>query len=235
MKKRVKGIYPSINKAVEAVEELKDQGYSRKDVLVIANEEVSRNFPHSEEMEITTPDDFQNLSHPSEEDPLAPYQQEIENGNIVVMVEESTPFSYESTFQKEGTEEDEDVAIQLRAEHLGITKHEVESGEVRIRKRVVEETQTIEVPYIREEVTVERRTVPEGSIWEGEIYAEDEEIVIPVLEEQVTIKKEVEVLEEVNIRKEKVTEQKQISETVRREELDVKTEGKVNLDNHEEN
>lgn len=233
MKKRVEGSYASAEEAIEAVERLSRQGYSRKDIMLIANEEVSRKFPYSAKMEITTTHDFQNFSGQAEEDPLSPYRDEMESGHIVVLVEEETLLSDPSLFQQDLTKEKADSALALRAEHLEVTKREVESGEVRIRKRIVEETQMIEVPYIREEVTIERRTVPTGSVWEGEVYAEDEEIVIPVLEEQVTIEKEVEVLEEVDIRKEKVTEQKQVSGTVRREELDVETEGDVHVKKQE--
>ena len=69
--------------------------------------------------------------------------------------------------------------IQLREEELQVHKQLVETGKVRVRKEVVTEHRTIEVPVQREEIVIERHApnsapVPDSDIGPGE------EIHIPV-------------------------------------------------------
>ena len=81
---------------------------------------------------------------------------------------------------------------------------------------------TIDVPVTREEVVIERR--PVGSAVSGsaaDFGQADEDIRIPVMEEQVTIEKTPVVREEVEIGKRTVTETQHLTGTVRREELRV--------------
>src|SRR5947209_1760334 len=54
--------------------------------------------------------------------------------------------------------------IQLREEVLQPRKHAVEIGEVFIRKVVVTEQRTITVPVMREELVIERRSIPIDSV-----------------------------------------------------------------------
>src|SRR5439155_522664 len=70
-----------------------------------------------------------------------------------------------------------DRTIQLREERLKVNKPPVETGNVHVRKEVVTERKTLDVPIEREEVVVERRPVS-GQATSGEIGAE--EIRIPV-------------------------------------------------------
>src|SRR4030095_14821021 len=56
---------------------------------------------------------------------------------------------------REHVREGWDETLRLREEHLVATKERVQTGQVEIGKRVVEEKKTMEVPVTREEVIVE--------------------------------------------------------------------------------
>jgi len=94
-------------------------------------------------------------------------------------------------------------------------------GEVGVRKEVVEETRTIDVPVRREEVVIERRPVRGDTTDTGTIGAAGETIRVPVREEQIEVTKVVRPVEEVEVSKRVVQDTRSVSDTVRREELRV--------------
>jgi len=116
-----------------------------------------------------------------------------------------------------------DRTLQLREERLR-PKKEVEQSDVEVRKEVVTETETVEVPVEREEVVIERR--PVGNL-EAHGNIEPEEIRIPVKEEKVRVEKDTVVNEEVTVGKRKVQEKKKVSAPVRKERLKVDGKGKT--------
>ena len=107
--------------------------------------------------------------------------------------------------------------VQAREEQFQVKRQPVES-EVRIRKQVHTEHKTIDVPVEREEVIVERHPVSGGKVCDTPI-GEGEELRVPVREEQVHVEKQPVVTEEVTVGKRKVHENKQVSGTVRKEEI----------------
>lgn len=111
---------------------------------------------------------------------------------------------------------DEQERVELREEELRATKERVQTGEVRIRKDVVTEEKTIQVPVTREEVVVERR--PGDGRAAADDLAEGEEIRVPITEEQVRVSKTPVVKEEVVVGKRQIQETRQVRDTVRREE-----------------
>jgi uncharacterized protein (TIGR02271 family) len=117
--------------------------------------------------------------------------------------------------------------LKLREEQLRAQKQPMETGEARLRKDVVSEQKSMDVPVTREEVYVERRPgsgqPTDQPIGEGETYR------VPVREEQVTVEKQPYVREEVAMGKRPVQETKQVSDTVRREEAHVERAGDVNV------
>lgn len=119
--------------------------------------------------------------------------------------------------------------IQLLKEVLRVNKERVKSGEIRLRKEVTSETQTVEVPLVHEEVVIERRTVMDGEAVAGEIGS-GETIRVPVSEERVIVDKRAVVSEEVTVGKRDVQQTEQVTDTVRREELRTDTEGEVIVD-----
>ena len=123
---------------------------------------------------------------------------------------------------------DEHEHIELREEELRVEKERVEAGEVRLRKEVVNENKTIDVPVTREEVVVEKRPVGGRRPATGDI-GEDEEISVPVMEEQIQVEKTPVVREEVSLKKQQVQDTRQVSDTVRREEAWVDTAGTADV------
>src|SRR5215475_8485344 len=105
--------------------------------------------------------------------------------------------------------------VQLREEELVPHKQTVQAGEVGIRKEVITEQKTLDVPVKREEVVIERRPVARHP--SDRPITEGEDIRVPVREERVTVDKKPVVREEVRVGKRSVEETKHVSDTVRRE------------------
>jgi uncharacterized protein (TIGR02271 family) len=117
--------------------------------------------------------------------------------------------------------------VRLREEELRAQKQPVETGEVRLRKDVVTEQKSIDVPVTHEEVYIERR--PGSGQPAEQPIGEGETIRVPVREEQVTVEKQPVVREEVELGKRPVQETKQVSDTVRREEAHLERAGDVDV------
>lgn len=118
------------------------------------------------------------------------------------------------------------VRIPLSEEQVHVGKREVESGGVTIRKEVRTETVNTPVELRREEIVVERtapgegegRRVPEDAFEEGQVH-------IPLTREEPVIHKEAHVVGEVQVSKREGTEHREVSETVRKEDVKVEGEG----------
>jgi uncharacterized protein (TIGR02271 family) len=121
--------------------------------------------------------------------------------------------------------------LELREEQLNVDKDVVRAGEVRVRKEVVTEDRTIDVPVTREEVVVERRPV-EGRPAGRDLDA-GEEIRVPLSEERVRVEKTPVVREEVTVNKRRVTDRERVRDTVRREEARVDGTDEVRIDEGE--
>ncbi len=119
------------------------------------------------------------------------------------------------------TEHDNELRVQRTEEELAAGTREREAGELRVKKNVRTDRESVEVPTRHEEVSVER--VPlSGEASEAEIG--DDEVAIPVTEEEVVVSKRPVVKEEVRIRKDVVEDTQIVVEDVRREEIDVEDE-----------
>src|SRR5690348_10020880 len=119
--------------------------------------------------------------------------------------------------------EDGDLTVPVREEELLVGTERAEAGRVRVHKDVVEEQQTLRVPVTHEEVQVERvpvdRDVPADQL--GTDAWQEKDIDVPLMGEQVVAEKQAHVAEEVRLRKEAVTEQQQVADTVRKERVEV--------------
>ena len=118
-------------------------------------------------------------------------------------------------------EDEDELRVQRSEEELVAGIRQREAGSIRVRKRVRTDREHIEVPTRHEEVSVERVPV-EGEGSEAEIG--DEEVVVPVTEEEVVVHKRPVLKEEVRIRKDVVEETEVVEEDVRREEVEVEDE-----------
>jgi uncharacterized protein (TIGR02271 family) len=116
-----------------------------------------------------------------------------------------------------------DSAITRSEEELHVGTADREAGRVRLRKYVVEDEVTQTVPVRREEVRVEREPITDANVDAAtsgpEISSEEHEVVLR--EEEVVTEKRAVPKERVRLDKDVQTEERQVSETLRKEQIDV--------------
>src|SRR3954467_3753480 len=116
-----------------------------------------------------------------------------------------------------------DDAMTRSEEELRVGTTEREAGCVRLRKYVVEDEVTQTVPVTHEEVRVEREPITDANIdaaTDGPAISEEEHEVTLHAERPVVAKEAVPV-ERVRMDTETVTDEAQVSEEVRKEQIDV--------------
>ena len=111
MNKKVEGLYPSVEEAVQAVDRLREKGYTDEDITIVSNEEVRDRLLSSTDAEITSEEDdaahsdeprsfwdsIKNaftLTEPkpgesnddNEENLVNEYREEIKQGYLIVLV-----------------------------------------------------------------------------------------------------------------------------------------------------
>lgn len=123
--------------------------------------------------------------------------------------------------------------LRLYEERLIASKTRAKTGEVAVGKRIETETSRVSVPIEKERVVIER-TTPVGAgtaVTPGdEAFTEGTVARVEVYEETPDIRKEAFVREEVSVRKEVDRDTVNAEETLRREELDIDTEGRPVVD-----
>ncbi len=124
-------------------------------------------------------------------------------------------------------EDEDELRVQRSEEELRAGTREREAGALNVRKRVRTDREQVRVPKKREEVSVERVPVDEEGTG-AEIG--DDEVSVPVVEEEVVTEKRPVVKEELRVRKDVVEDEEVVEEDVRKEEVDVddETEGRHN-------
>jgi uncharacterized protein (TIGR02271 family) len=116
-----------------------------------------------------------------------------------------------------------DNAMTRSEEQLRVGTEKVQTGRARLRKYVVTENVTQTVPVSREEVRVEREPVTDAnapSATDGPAISEEEHEVV-LTEERPVVQKEAVPVERVRVDKEVVTGEEQISDEVRKEQIDL--------------
>lgn len=117
---------------------------------------------------------------------------------------------------------DTDDAMTRSEEELRVGKRETESGRARLRKYVVTENVTKTVPVSHEEVRIEREPITDDNRSQAtsgaDISEEEHEVVLhaeePVVDKQTVAK------ERVRMDTETVTEDREVSDEVRKEQID---------------
>ena len=115
-----------------------------------------------------------------------------------------------------------DDAMTLSEERVNVGTQQVEAGRARLRKYVVTENVTQTVPVSHEEVRVQREPITEanmGNAMDGPAISEEEHEVTLHAERPV-VEKEAVPVERVRLDTETVTEQQQVTEQVRKEQVD---------------
>ena len=116
-----------------------------------------------------------------------------------------------------------DNAMTRSEEELAVGTTQREAGSARLRKYVVTEDVETTVPVQREEVRVEREPITEGNVGnatDGPAISEEEHEVTLHAEEPVVEKRAVP-KERVRLDKETVQEERQVSDTVAKEEIEI--------------
>jgi uncharacterized protein (TIGR02271 family) len=142
-------------------------------------------------------------------------------------------YSYDRDPALYNLDEQKHQNLRLHEERLIANKTRTKTGEVALGKRVETETSRVSVPIEKERVVIERTTpTAAGTVVtpDANAFAEGEVARMDVYEETPDIRKEAFVREEVNVRKEVEHETVNAEETLRREELDIDTEGRPVVD-----
>ena len=111
-----------------------------------------------------------------------------------------------------------DDAMTRSEEELAVGKTQREAGRARLRKYVVTENVTETVPVQREQVRVEREPVTDATVDQAAIS--EEEVELPLREEEVVAQKRVVPKERVRLEKDTVTEEQQVSEQHSKEQIE---------------
>jgi len=120
-----------------------------------------------------------------------------------------------------------DDAMTLSEERVNVGTQTTEIGRARLRKYVVTENVTQTVPVSHEEVRIEREPITEanrGAAYDGPAISEEEHEVV-LHGERPVVEKEAVPVERVRLDTDTVTTQEQVSETVRKEQVDTDVDG----------
>jgi uncharacterized protein (TIGR02271 family) len=116
-----------------------------------------------------------------------------------------------------------DTAMTRSEERLDVGTARREAGRARLRKYVVTEQQTVNVPVSREEVRLEREPITDanvGAATDGPAISEEEHEVT-LHEEVPVVSKETRPVERVRLGTETVTGEEQVTEDVRKEHIEL--------------
>jgi uncharacterized protein (TIGR02271 family) len=113
---------------------------------------------------------------------------------------------------------DRDARLTRAEEEVRVGTRSVEAGEAVIGKHVETEHQQVPVSLKRDEIVIERRPVNRET---GHAEIRDDEIRLPLREEEAVVDKRAVVKEELVIGKRTVEDQKTVETDVRREEFDI--------------
>ena len=139
------------------------------------------------------------------------------------------PVGEEGANEPDSDLEDEDeLRVQRTEEELRVGTREREAGGVNVRKRVRTDRESVTVPKRREEVNVERVPVDvtAGERVAAETEIGEDEVRVPVVEDEVVTEKKPVAKEEVRVRKDVVADEEVVEEDVRKEEIEVDDQSK---------
>jgi len=114
---------------------------------------------------------------------------------------------------------DSDEYLTRSEEQLNVGTEKVQTGRARLRKVVVTEQQTVTVPVTREEVRLVREPIEAGDTVDATIGEAAADVVLT--EERVVVSKETVPVERVRLGTETVTEQQEVTEAVRKEQIEL--------------
>jgi uncharacterized protein (TIGR02271 family) len=113
------------------------------------------------------------------------------------------------------------VRVPVYEEQLAVEPRVVDLGEIRVHKTVDEREEVRRGPLSREDVQIERIKVNRPVSEPEQRRQEGDWLVIPIMEEVFVVQKQLVVTEEIRIRKQLVTEEHEVRETLRREHASI--------------
>jgi uncharacterized protein (TIGR02271 family) len=113
------------------------------------------------------------------------------------------------------------IVVPVIQEQVTFDKKIVETGKVRISKRVSQHEELIDVPFVREQVSVERVPVNQVVDAPPQVRHEGDTMIIPIVEEQVFYQKRLVLVEELRVRKQIIEEHKPQQITLMKEEVEI--------------
>jgi len=123
-----------------------------------------------------------------------------------------------------------DEAMTRSEERLNVGTERVETGRARLRKYIVTENVTTTVPVSREEVRIEREPITDANIGNAmsgpDLSEEEHEVVLHA--ERPVVDKEVTPVERVRLDKATVTQNQTVSDSVRKEEIEMVDDTNIN-------
>ncbi|HZB11553.1 MAG TPA: YsnF/AvaK domain-containing protein [Chryseolinea sp.] len=117
--------------------------------------------------------------------------------------------------------------IPVVQEFLNVSKQTVETGTVRVSKKVEEKVEDVSMPLMHEEIVIDR--VPIGTTISAEAPLsryEGDTLIIPVVKEEYVVQKRLILVEEVRITKRTIVTEFKEQVKLRKEVIEVKEEKK---------
>lgn len=111
--------------------------------------------------------------------------------------------------------------IPLIEEQLNVGVRKVETGKVLIHKKVVSEEVSQEVPVTQEEVQIEHVAINQYIETAPATRYESDTTIISVVKEVLVVEKRLILIEELHITKRQVTSNTTVTETLRKEEIEI--------------
>ena len=105
-------------------------------------------------------------------------------------------------------------------EQLKVGTQRVEAGRARMRKFVVTEQQTVTVPVSHDEARIVREPLQPGE-FTGDATIGEDVIEVALMQDKVLVDKQVVGVEKIRLATETVTEQQQVTDSVRKEQIEV--------------
>jgi len=155
----------------------------------------------------------------AEEDELYRYYN-IGNGVAGTQQTTTTTTGTAAAGRVEGDRAAGDDPMVRREEELKVCTERVATGRVRLRKHVVTENETVNVPVTREEVHIEREPIREGD-HAGRIGEGEKDIAVTTHEDRVVVDKDTVAKERIGLGKDVHTENQKVNEQVRKEQVEV--------------
>ncbi|CAA9589555.1 MAG: hypothetical protein AVDCRST_MAG88-4602 [uncultured Thermomicrobiales bacterium] len=154
----------------------------------------------------------------------APLQEAREDAVTISGVQAATPAprrQAQPVRQQQARPAEGEIHVPVAEERLSVAKQGVELGEVELRKTVTQEQVSVPVELMREEITVQQRDIADRPAQAGDQIFQEGTISVPVRGEEAVVTKEAVVTGEVVIDKERLVEQQTVTDTVRKERVEV--------------